>query len=133
LPRTVFPHVLHHQTHSLADKLTPGRWFSQKWRNNARQTGPVIARRLYITKSKIILFTFLQKMSDDDKYEYEEAMRNPYRDDPVWEDWHSQAYGVQGGLDDTSSSESEDETINMQPVTLPSTCVCQHCRLVLTL
>lgn len=87
----------------------------------------------YITKSKIILFTFLQKMSDDDKDEYEEAMRNPYRDDPVWEDWHSQAYGVQGGLDDTSSSESEDETINMQPVTLPSSCVCQHCRLVLTL
>jgi hypothetical protein len=32
--------------------LTPGRWFSQKWRNNARQTGPVIARRLYYANER---------------------------------------------------------------------------------
>jgi hypothetical protein len=70
-------------------------------------------------------------MSDDDKSEYEAAVRNPYRDDPVWEDWHAQAYGVQGGVDDTSSSESEDESGDSQPVILPSTCLCQQCRLVI--
>jgi hypothetical protein len=70
-------------------------------------------------------------MSDnDEKDEYEAAMRNPYRDDPVWEDWHAQAYGVQGGADDSSSSESEDETGDCQPIILPTTCICQLCRLV---
>jgi hypothetical protein len=66
-------------------------------------------------------------MSDDDH----ETMRNPYRDDPVWEDWHSQANGVQGGADDSSTSESEDENARSQTVNLPTTCVCQHCRYVL--
>jgi len=40
-------------------------------------------------------------------------------DDPQWEEWHSTAFGVQGGLEDHSSSESEEE--GYQPVTLPST------------
>jgi hypothetical protein len=52
------------------------------------------------------------------------------RDDPQWENWHEQAYGVQGGLEDSgSSSDSEEEEV--QHVTLPTTCVCSHCRLVL--
>ena len=52
-----------------------------------------------------------------------------FRDDPVWEDWYQDAHGVQGGLEDSgSSSESEDETA--QPVILPTTCICNHCRLV---
>ncbi len=52
-----------------------------------------------------------------------------FRDDPVWEDWYQDAHGVQGGLEDSgSSSESEDEIA--QPVILPTTCICNHCRLV---
>ena len=52
-----------------------------------------------------------------------------FRDDPVWEDWYEDAHGVQGGLEDSgSSSESEDEIA--QPVILPTTCICNHCRLV---
>jgi hypothetical protein len=55
--------------------------------------------------------------------------KNYCSDDPVWEPWHETAYGVQGGADDSSSSSaSEDET--EQPITLPSTCVCDHCRSV---
>jgi hypothetical protein len=69
-------------------------------------------------------------MSEEDQDKYEVAKRNPYRDDPVWEDWHSQAYGVQGGADDSSSSDSEDETADTEAVTLPTSCICQHCRLV---
>ena len=54
-----------------------------------------------------------------------------FRDDPVWEDWYEDAHGVQGGLEDSgSSSESEDEIA--QPVILPTTCICKHCRLVLS-
>jgi len=71
---------------------------------------------------------YLQIMIDDETDEYTEAMKDPYRDDPMWEDWHANAYGVQGGAYDCSSSESEDE-MTLQPVTLPTTCVCQHCRL----
>jgi hypothetical protein len=52
-------------------------------------------------------------------------------DDPVWEEWHASAYGVQGGAEDTSSSsQSEEEGGGREPVTLPSTCVCSHCRSV---
>jgi hypothetical protein len=71
-------------------------------------------------------------MSEEDNDKYEEVTRNPYRDDPVWEDWNSRAYGVQGGADDSSSSESEDETADVLPVSLPSSCVCKQCRLVFT-
>jgi hypothetical protein len=69
-------------------------------------------------------------MSDDDNTDYEEAMRNPYRDDPVWEAWHSQANGVQGGVEDSSTSESDEENGGLQSVDLPTTCVCQQCRSV---
>jgi hypothetical protein len=45
-------------------------------------------------------------MSDKED-DYSEVMKNPYRDDPVWEDWHETACGVQGGAEDSrSSSES---------------------------
>jgi hypothetical protein len=48
-------------------------------------------------------------MSDKED-DYSEVMKNPYRDDPVWEDWHETACGVQGGAEDSrSSSESEEE------------------------
>lgn len=69
-------------------------------------------------------------MSDEDS---DNDMRDPYRDDLVWEDWHAQAHGVQGGVDDSSSSESEDANSDFVPVTLPTTCLCQHCRLACTL
>jgi hypothetical protein len=68
-------------------------------------------------------------MSDEDD-DYSSVMKNPYRDDPVWEDWHATACGVQGGADDISSSESEEE--GGEPVVLPTTCVCSQCRLVMS-
>ncbi len=36
-------------------KIYPGHWCSQRWRNNARQTSPVIARWLF---NALILFIF---------------------------------------------------------------------------
>jgi hypothetical protein len=66
-------------------------------------------------------------MSDEDD-DYSSVMKNPYRDDPVWEDWHATACGVQGGAEDISSSESEEEGV--EPVVLPTTCVCSQCRSV---
>ena len=66
-------------------------------------------------------------MSDEDD-DYSSVMKNPYRDDPVWEDWHATACGVQGGAEDISSSESEEE--GGEPVVLPTTCVCSQCRSV---
>ena len=68
-------------------------------------------------------------MSDQDD-DYSSVMKNPYRDDPVWEDWHATACGVQGGAEDISSSESEEE--GGEPVVLPTTCVCSQCRLVIS-
>jgi hypothetical protein len=64
-------------------------------------------------------------MSDEDD-DYSSVMKNPYRDDPGWEDWHATACGVQGGAEDISSSESEEE--GGEPVVLPTTCVCSQCR-----
>ncbi len=62
-------------------------------------------------------------MSDKED-DYSEVMKNPYRDDPVWEDWQETACGVQGGAEDSrSSSESEEE--GDQPVALPTTCECR--------
>ncbi len=59
--------------------------------------------------------------------EYEEARRNPYRDDPQWEPWHAEAVDVQGGAEDESSSGSESEID--ASLDLPEICICQHCRL----
>ncbi len=66
-------------------------------------------------------------MSDEDD-DYSSVMKNPYRDDPVWEDWHAIACGVQGGAEDISSSESEEE--GGEPVVLLTTCLCSQCRSV---
>jgi hypothetical protein len=66
--------------------------------------------------------TFQNMFNEDD--DYSSVMKNPYRDDP---DWYKTAYGVQGGAEDISSSESEEEG---QPVVLPTTCVCGQCRSV---
>jgi hypothetical protein len=66
-----------------------------------------------------------------DNSEHEHAVNDPYRDDPDWAPWHSEAVDVQGGPDDDSSSD-ENETDAEAAVTLPETCICQHCRLVYT-
>jgi hypothetical protein len=48
------------------------------------------------------------------------------RDDPYWEDWHSEAVDIQGGV--SASSSEEDDELSGVSVVLPETCVCQHCR-----
>jgi hypothetical protein len=49
--------------------------------------------------------------------EFKEILRNPYRDDPPWQEW----------ADEESSSEDDDVTESSN-ITLPETCVCQLCR-----
>ena len=51
--------------------------------------------------------------------------QDPYRDDPVLEPWHLSAVDVQGGPNDTSSSDEDDE--QTAPVILPQNCICQRC------
>ncbi len=54
--------------------------------------------------------------------------------DPQWEEWHSTAFGVQGGLEDHSSSESEEEGYQDISLSHYQVLVCaRHCRLVLLL
>jgi hypothetical protein len=49
--------------------------------------------------------------------EFKEILRNPYRDDPPWQEW----------ADEESSSDDDDVTESSN-ITLPETCVCQLCR-----
>lgn len=58
----------------------------------------------------------------------EESLRDPYRDDPAWQDWHADAVDVQGGPDDSSSEEEDDESGAPNPIVFPETCVCLQCR-----
>jgi hypothetical protein len=58
----------------------------------------------------------------------EEALRDPYRDDPTWQDWHAHAVDVQGGPDDSSSEDDDDESGGPNGTILPETCVCLQCR-----
>jgi hypothetical protein len=60
----------------------------------------------------------------------EEALRDPYRDDPVWQPWHSEAVDVQGGPDDSTSEDEDDRFGAPNSVMLPETCICMQCRLV---
>jgi hypothetical protein len=39
-------------------------------------------------------------MSEDDDAQFENVMKNPYCDDPVWQPWHADAPDMQGGADD---------------------------------
>jgi hypothetical protein len=51
------------------------------------------------------------------------------RDDPEWEPWHAEAVDVQGGPEESSSSdEDEGDYGGLTPVTLPENCVCEQCR-----
>jgi len=59
--------------------------------------------------------------------EFKEILKNPYRDDPQWEESDAYAVDAQGGPDEESSSEEEDSEA-VGAVTLPADCVCQHCR-----
>jgi hypothetical protein len=69
-------------------------------------------------------------MTEDSDVDIEAVVNNPYRDDPVWEDWHAQAADVQGGVDDESSSDEEDGPGENAYNSLPEHCVCQNCRYV---
>jgi hypothetical protein len=40
-----------------------------------------------------------------DYSDFEDCLRDPYRDDPKWEPWHANAVDVVGGPADESSSE----------------------------
>jgi hypothetical protein len=69
-------------------------------------------------------------MAEDSDSDIEAAVNNPYRDDPIWEDWHAQAIDVQGGADDESSSAEEEGPLGSCQITLPEHCVCKNCRCV---
>ena len=59
----------------------------------------------------------------------EENVKDPYRDDPVWQTWHANACDVQGGADGESTSEDDDGDDSVS-LNLPGKCVCERCRLV---
>jgi hypothetical protein len=69
-------------------------------------------------------------MSEDSDSDLETVLNDPYRDDPVWEDWHAQAVDVQGGAEEETSSEDEVEAEGMSNISLPEHCVCHNCRYV---
>jgi len=54
--------------------------------------------------------------------------RSPYPDDLVYAPWHASCLDVHRGPDDGSSSK-ENKIRGQASLTLPETCVCQHCRL----
>jgi hypothetical protein len=65
-------------------------------------------------------------MSDSDN---EEPTKDPYRDDPDWAPWHAEAVDVQGGPDDNTSSDEDEQCVEAS-VTFPENCICQCCRFV---
>ncbi len=68
-------------------------------------------------------------MLEDDDAQFENVMKIPYCDDPVWQPWHADAPDVQGGADDdTSSEEEEEEEEGGTLCTLPKACLCENCR-----
>jgi hypothetical protein len=68
-------------------------------------------------------------MSDDDE-DPKEYLKNPYCADPVWQPWHAHAPDVQGGAEDESTSEEEEdpEEGSVALRTLPDACICGNCR-----
>ena len=66
-------------------------------------------------------------VDDEDPKEY---LKNPYCADPVWQPWHADAPDVQGGADDESTSEEEEdpEEGSVALRTLPDACICGNCR-----
>jgi hypothetical protein len=66
-------------------------------------------------------------MSDESDSDVDGITTNPYRDDPEWEPWHAFAVDVQGGADDETTSDEEEEPEG-RVISLPDSCVCKNCR-----
>jgi hypothetical protein len=76
----------------------------------------------------------------DSETDFRNILKNPYCDDPQWQEWHANATDVQGGADDDTTTEEEEEEMEeegaegveggVQLASLPGKCICGHCRLV---